>query len=512
MRIIVCLAMAFSLSIHAAGTDKQAGVCFRGDDNHTPEKWNELRAVFDKHGYKLCASLNLLDGHKRKGYMEFVRDLQAGGHEVMDHTPMHRVFVLRYDSEAEAAALAEKAFVDHAVGRMVYFGYRIAPVRSAQTGKATVAGKSFRPADADAFKNWRGAPFLSFADKPEVVYLLNQNKEGGFELLSFWGEDTVNLGAEREATYRRLGKDEIRVLPEALRYQTQLVLDICKRYDVRPPTSWVQPGGSEPTLWRDDLAQICGQEFGYTAAATYPDSSRKCFNEYDPDGDRRFAMQWGNFIEDGRDLAWNKTRIADGVARHHVMFGHSHLKGPETLGGWPGTLQRTDDLLAWCKETSIPVRTMAEWADILYTQKTDPTVNVFPDIATDRDGNGRPDGILLGAGVTVEKSEAGCRLRATRDGVVCKVLELGGLEKGRNTLSVELADAVQATVTVDVRPQKMSKADQAVTLLARPDNPRVLSGIVDIPAEASVADLTVSIQGVPAGGLRLGSFSLRQLP
>jgi hypothetical protein len=194
------------------------------------------------------------------------------------------------------------------------------------------------------------------------------------------------------------------------------------------------------------------------------------------------------------------------------MFGHSHLKGPETLGGWPGTLQRTDDLLAWCKETGIPVRTMAEWADILYTQKTDPTVNVFPDIATDRDGNGRPDGILLGAGVTVEKSEAGCWLKATRDGVVCKVVELGGLGKGGNTVSVELADAVQATVTVEVRPRKMNQANQTVVLAPKPDAPRVLAGTVDIPTKASVADFTVSIRGVPAAGLRLGGFSLRQLP
>ena len=41
-------------------TSKQGGVCFREDDNHSPEKWEQLASVFERRGFKLCAALNLL--------------------------------------------------------------------------------------------------------------------------------------------------------------------------------------------------------------------------------------------------------------------------------------------------------------------------------------------------------------------------------------------------------------------------------------------------------------------
>ncbi|MBT3287523.1 MAG: hypothetical protein HN380_09270 [Victivallales bacterium] len=506
------LAVAILPLCAADRSDKRGGVCFRGDDNQTPAKWNQMRKVFDKHGFKLCAALNFTRATQSAAYIEFIRDLQAGGHEVMDHTPGHRVYEFQFAAAAEAAALKDKPFVHHVKGRTAYFTYRIDPVRSARRGQATVSGKSFRPADPAKFERWQGVPHLLFEDQPDTAYLLSQTKKGDFELRSFWGEDNIDLGAERTVTYRRLCKEDMRVEPDVLRLQAQVVQDLCKKHGIKPPTTWIQPGGYEAVLWRYDIAPIYGKEFGYTAGATYPDSAKKCFNEYDPDGDRRFAMQWGNFLEDKRDLEWNKTRIAEGVARHRLMVGHSHLNGPAELGGWQGTLERTEGILAWCKETGIPVRTMSEWADILYTQETDPTVNVFPDIGTDRDGNGRPDGIQLGGGVTVGKDKDGASLKATRDGVVCKVIELGGLEKGKNEFSLELVGAEGVTIELDVRFREVRKADHRMILVAAdPAAPQRLACRLEIPVKASTADIAISAKGIAAGtGLRLRNISLSQ--
>lgn len=491
----------------AERSDKQGGICFRADDNHTPAKWNELRAVFDKHGYKLGASLNLLSGVSRPGFVEFVRDLQAGGHEVMDHSPNHRVFQLWLASEEAANAYAGKPGVSHTAGRNVYFRYRIQPVRSAHTGEAVVAGKTFRPADPDAFKNWQGVPFLLFQDDPETAWLLARNKEGEFELRDFWGGDTVDLGPERTRAYRRLCKEDIRVDHEALRLQAQLVRDLCDQHGIERLTTWIQPGGNEPTVWADDLAAVLGKEFGYTAGAVYPDSAIKCFNEPDPRGDRRFAMQWGNFDEEKRDLEWNKARIADGVARRQVLVGHSHLGGAADLGGWQGTLERTDAILAWCRETGIPVRTMREWADILYTQPTDPNVNIFPDLGTDRDGNGRPDGLSLGYGVSLGKDDAGFWLEATRTGAVCTVHDLGGLEKGANEFAVELAAGAGATLEVAVTFREAPKATQRLALV--PAGPNRYAATIEVPPEAARATIVLEAANVSAP-LRLRQPTFRQ--
>jgi len=426
---------------------------------------------------------------------------------VMDHSPNHRVFQLWLASEEAANAYAGKPGVSHIAGRNVYFRYRIQPVRSPHTGEAVVAGKTFRPADPDAFKNWQGVPFLLFQDDPETAWLLARNKEGEFELRDFWGGDTVDLGPERTRAYRRLCKEDIRVDHEALRLQAQLVRDLCDQHGIERPTTWIQPGGSEPTLWADDLAAVFGQEFGYTAGAVYPGSAIKCFNEPDPRGDRRFAMQWGNFDEEKRDLEWNKARIADGVARRQVLIGHSHLGGAADLGGWQGTLERTDAILAWCRETGIPVRTMREWADILYSQPTDPTVNIFPDLGTDRDGNGRPDGLSLGYGVSVGKDDAGFWLEATRAGAVCTVHDLGGLEKGANEFAVELAGGEGATLEVAVTFREAPKATQRLALA--PAGPNRYAATIEVPPEAARATIVLQAANVTAP-LRLRQPTLRQ--
>lgn len=508
MKPLCRLLLLAALPLAAAErSDKQGGICFRSDDNHTPAKWNELRAVFDRHGYKLCAALNLQTGIARPGFVEFVRELQAGGHEFMDHSPNHRVFQLWLPSEEAAQAHADNPAVSHVAGRNVYFRYRVQPVWSVQTGEAVVAGKSFRPADPDDFQNWRGVPFLLFQDEPETVWMLAQNREGEFELRDFWGGDTVDLGPERTRAYRRLRKEEIRIEHGALRIQAQLVRDLCDEHGIERPTTWIQPGGNEPTLWADDVAAVFGTEFGYTAGAVYPDSAIKCFNEPDPRGDRRFAMQWGNFREESRDLEWNKTRIADGVARRHVLVGHSHLGGPAELGGWQGTLERTDAILAWCRETGIPVRTMREWADILYSQPTDPTVNIFPDLGTDRDGNGRPDGLSLGYGVSLGSDDAGFWLEATRTGAVCTVHDLGGLEKGANQFVVELAGDAVAALEVAVTFREVPDAAQRLPL--EPVGPNRYAATIDIPPEAARATIAIHAANV-ANPIRLRQPSLSQ--
>ena len=493
-------------------SEKRGGLCFRSDDNHTPAKWKRLAEVFEKHDFPLCASLNFVMGAPRPGWVQMVKDLQARGHEVMDHSPNHRVFQMRFGSDEAAAAMLGKPAVDHVSGSNVYFQYRLQKdAKPYGEGMARVSGNLFKPMGGGEVKRWRGIPFLRFDGVEGVFLLASQRDDGSFELRSFWGEGNVDLDAEREVRYHRLTKEQILSFPDALRVQAEAVRAVCTRHGLALPTTWIQPGGAEPVLWRWDVAAVFGKEFGYTSGATYPDCSLKCFNEYDPDGDRRFGMQWGNFIEDGQDLEWNKARIADGVARHYVMIGHSHLGGPAKLGGWEGTLKRTDELLSWCRETGIPVRTQTEWARILYDLKTDPAVNVFPALGMDRDANGVPDGLSLGWGVKVEASVAGTVLVATRSGKICMVNRLGGLEKGENQLRIAVEGALGSSLQTQVRFPGLRSAQAAEVTIGELGK-AVLDCAVVVPPKASWGIVTLSCQLAKGTSLRMSQPVLSMPP
>lgn len=496
-------------------TLKQGGVCFRGDDNQTPEEWEQLAVVFERHGYRMCAALNFLRGADDPEYLRFVRGLQRRGHEVMDHSPNHRVCSLTLPHAGEAQAYVGKAGVDHVTGNTVCFRYRLPdPPRYAGQGRAMVSKNVVRPSDPASLAGWSGAPFVRVAGS-ENVYRISRLDDGTARLQTFWYEDTVDLGGPREVVLQWIAKPDVFVVPEGLVYQTEKVREFCRMHRIVPPKTWIQPGGSEPTLWREHAAAVFGEQFGYVAAATYPDKSLKCFGEYDPRGDKRFGMQWGDFFEDKRDLAWNKHRIAEGVARHYVMIGHSHLSGPAELGGWPGVLDRTERLLVWCKKTGIPVRTYSQWARILYDLRQDPSVNIFPRLDVDRDENGQPDGISLGPDAVLltegGPEGAAAALELDQDGTVCGVSRLGGLEKGRNVFSCRLRGDVGQTVGVEFRfPELLQSA--YVSFTVQTTGWHRFTRPVVVPEEASVVDILITATRTNGRAMRIAGLSLAAQP
>jgi len=492
--LFACPLMPVSSSADLEPTRKRAGLCFRGDDNHSPAKWRKLTEIFERYGYPVCASLNLLKKAHDAKYMAFVKDLQDRGHEVMDHSPTHRVFSTELPIAEDAAAYADKPGVDHVCGKTVYFQY-VPPesVERRPTGLADVDGDRFTSSDIKEPVKWRWEPLIMFEGN-RGVYMLAGDGDFPSRLKSLWGEDTVDLPARARVRFYRLRKGMVSVAPDALRYQTRITRDICKRYGIKPPVTWIQPGGSEPVLHRSLIKQVLGDEFGYTAAATYPDASLKCFNEYDPDEDKRFGMQWGSFQEDRYDLAHNKKVIAEGLAKRYVMVGHSHLNGRKEIGGWEGYLKNTEELLKWCRAKDIPVRTLSQWADILYTRPTDPSVNVFPGISTDLNEDGQPDGIALGPGVTiVEQAPDGHRvsLFVPPNTRACIVHNLAGIEKDANVFALHLSGPIGAKVQARFRSLEAKIATEWLTFETTQTGWQSFDG--QITVTENVSRLTIDI-------------------
>ena len=128
-------------------------VTFRTDDNGTsPEYFRQRAAVFDKHGLKFGAAVNLLAAESQPGMIDAFREIQKSGHDLMDHTPSHNNFWMKFAKEEDIAWIQGQPGVDHIDNKDVYLKYVLTvppPDRvdfdwkSQQEGTVSVCGIAF---------------------------------------------------------------------------------------------------------------------------------------------------------------------------------------------------------------------------------------------------------------------------------------------------------------------------------------------------------------------------------
>lgn len=347
--------------------ERRGGVCFRFDDNHTEGEWRALMAVFARHRAPFCAALNV--GMLPEGYARLILDLQAAGHEVMDHTPLHDTAVIPAMTGAGAAGPG----IHHADGRRIHLAYQPPPARptvAARLGGSTLTLTA--TPEPDRLKAWRGSGVaVHVADPADTGLVLRvaalPDAGGGppaFRVRSAWGE-AVDLGPERAVEVAFHDQRSLRLEPEAVALLARCSLERFAALGAQRPLTWIQPGGDVLSLLDPvQCATVLGGRFGYVSAACYIDSARKSWDEPDPRGDRAFAMMWGDFDLDREDAARARERIAAGIAGRRVLIGSSHLGRAQ--GGWDGLLARIDAVVGWCAAERIPIRTQAQWARLLY--------------------------------------------------------------------------------------------------------------------------------------------------
>jgi len=68
---------------------KRGGICFRIDDNNAVSRFSEFAAVFNKYNQHFCFAINLGAVSVTPEYIDGLKQIQAQGHELMDHTPQH---------------------------------------------------------------------------------------------------------------------------------------------------------------------------------------------------------------------------------------------------------------------------------------------------------------------------------------------------------------------------------------------------------------------------------------
>lgn len=270
-----------------------------------------------------------------------------------------------------------------------------------------------------------------------LIYLYSNGAGAKQPITDIWWDPAFLKDTTNIICYG-FSKDNIKITDDALSVLANETLKLSDEYGFARPKTWIQPGGNFPLLYKEQLKTAL-EPLGFTTGAVYHEASKKVFNEYNPASNLNYAIQWGDFLEEKKDLEYNKSVIAHNIAKHKVMIGNTHFNPDDS---WQDYLDRNDSLIAWAQENNIPIKTYSEWNDILFNQIPNPYQNIFPKLSVDLDKNNIPDGYnasdwgssfdgLWENNDGVEESDGYCFSKSSEGGMFF-VYSLGGIEKGEN--------------------------------------------------------------------------------
>jgi hypothetical protein len=508
-------------------SSKMGGVCFRVDDVQLLVNWQQYSSIFNKYGeqFSFALNLNLISD---PNYFAFIRQLQSQGYEFMDHTPNHLTSLI---TDQDTGLYINDPDVDHISGDTIYLKHLAIGSNTNYVGEGicNINNDTVICTSAGGFNGfstngnlWIGLYFPSINKYATVSEVLgyNSNNIDTLILSSFWGE-TINLGTYSNIPYHIISQYDVDMTAGAKKILVNKTLALAQQYNIDRPYTWVQPGGRWAVFSSDNQKSFLSPN-GYTAGTGLPDQSLKCFNEYNPNGDRRFGMQWGDFLEDETSFVQVKNIIADRSARHFYSVGHSHFSS--LLGGWSGYLVRMDSLLSWLKQKQIPVVTYSQMANKLYSDSTNPYENIFPSLNTDLDGDGRPDGYYYAPGSsygvldTLDGYNNQYSLSINRNGTICTINQLGGLEKGANDFYFYTKGTLGSTIQVNFYIYFPSGGYKLISYEFAAGTPNWFKNDIAqsingntqliIPDSASYATITISCTNYLGGAVKISGMTL----
>ena len=499
--------------------DKTAGVAFRVDDNHSAANYSGYANVFRKYGYNFTIAPNLAPS-MHSGYINMIdtiRSLVNIGNELSDHTPNHNS---KWFTVSNTSPYVGKAGVDHIVesSKTICLKYQnVITTSHTDEGLINISGNkviSISPGEFRVMGDQHAIYFNNtlYSYNPDSIITGTLYPDTIKGLMNYWGEP-VELPTLNNIPYDKLDIFDVKMSNDALKLLGQETINLCISYNLPAPTTWLQPGGNNyPQLRKEDVALSFGN-IGYTAAAVYPEASKKVFNEYNPNNDCNFAMEWEDFREDTSSLQSVKHIIANRTALHTVSIGYSHFNN--LLGGWNGYLARMDSLLAWCKVNNIPVKTYRQWAEILYNTPQNPYVNIMPDLDEDFDNDHIPDGYSISTGTAIDSLDyppAGNMHKslvqnATRQ--FFSIEYLGGIEKGQVNFSFDAKGAIGTTIQLIFNVHRVTASDVIRSFIFRITKSgwqrfELVNSISDstrlfLPTDANTLNITMSCSSLPSG-------------
>lgn len=502
-------------------TTKRGGIAFRVGGNKPLDELNEYSQLFTSRGYNFSFAMGLGESQFNDPlYIQGIKNLQTLGHKLFDITPNFRInyFKTKFDTLDYPASDS----VDHNNGNKICLKYMdVDPSKKLfEEGTVDIYVDTILFKTGEEFTSFKKFDYLYFPSISKLVMITNifaknSSNVDSLSITDVW-KDPIDLDTLLAIPYYYFDYKDIHMAPEALVLlgrETQKLADL---YGIERPRRFITPGdGSTP--WGITPAEIkstLGDELGYISAQTYVDYSLKTYNEYDdPIGTRRFGMTWGQFKEEKWSLDYIKTKIADGIAKHYVLFNSSHFDG--------NYFTNTDDILEWCDTNNIPVLTATAWSNILYgSTPQEPFVNIFPPLNIDLDLNGIPDGYdsLKSLG-TIETNDGppgsgNVCYSIKSEERFCYISNLGGIEEGENDFEIwtkgESGSRITVYFTIDGVTQNFefpanttdwTKYDLSQTLN---DNNSLI-----IPNTISKINISISCTNLISGNIKIGGMTLK---
>ncbi len=502
-------------------TTKKGGIAFRTDDDQPISQYLEYAALLNSYNKKFTFAINLGKDEITSDYLNGIRQMQASGHEMMDHTPWH-------DTHWFQTFLSTDLYVNHpgvyrVLGARIDLKHADVDINDAKRTGYLNTSRDTLISPSGIFSSFSKSDcYLYFPSIDKLVFI--DDKTGWIDqytvkVTDFWG-DSIDLGSNQNIQFYNFDYFNVHLTIDALKALAEESLRLANYYNLQRPYTWIQPGGYWPQVHRNEVKQACGDALGYKSAGVFADPSLKVFNEYNPDNDKQFGMNFGDF----KDNVWTakdcKGLIADRIAKHHVVFGENHFDyGAVLLGGWSGFLARTDSLLQWCTANNIPVRTYSEWADILYNQTPNPNENIIPPLNVDLDVNNLPDGYNLGEEGTLDKTRGYPSTSAysywiKKVGNICSITNLGGIEKGQNQFEIATrgssGDYIEVIFKVGTQNlvYKFPAQTSGWTVYNLTQSTNGNTSLLNIPTDISLIDITIRCSNYSSGTVRISGMKL----
>jgi len=521
--LIIFLSVFSSAYSQDLSITKRGGICFRTDDNQLISRYLEYASIFDEYDQKFTLAINFGIGNEvTPEYVEGLQQIQANRHEIMDHTPIHNTSYF-------TTILPTDYYINHS-GVQEINGNKIElqfePVDESdakRTGYVNINGDIITSTSGIFSSFSQSDCYLYFPSLGELVFIdeiygwIDQNTVRVFDV---WRNE-IDLGIHSNIQFYNFDIYSVHLTVDGMKALAEETLRLADYYNIQRPETWIQPGSYSPRLYRNEVKQACEDGgLGYKSAGIFADPSIKVFNEYNPDHDKQFGMDWGDFRDDNWTLQQCKQIIADRVARHYVSIGESHftysIGGLE--GGWSGFLDRTEKLIQWCIANNIPIRTYTEWANILYNQTPDSNENIFPPLNVDLDSNSVPDGYTWGTNGIWEKTDGVPTINdycysINTTGNICLIKELGGIEKGTNEFEIWTKGAIGDSIEVDFKVGDENFIYKFPAVSSEWTKYNLLQSIngntiLDIPYDISVIDITIRCSNYSSGEVKVSGMKL----
>ena len=338
----------------------------RIDDNHTPEQWEAVCSIFEKHGFH--CSLAVVSARLSEAQGACLKGLAARGHEIMDHTPNHSIISMTCPDAAAFERVRRLTFVhdSDAVGRKVLFNCAAddshpynRTIRAKVTAGRLVVAKGHRKRLGNMYS------FVKLPTRKDVFGL--KAGEGGFILHDFWGRKIATPFDMDENDVIVYDKCAFRIDDGAVRELAKATRERFDHFGIPPPKSWVAPGGWFPWVPQEQLERIYGREFGYKAGASGigDKKPREC----------RWSMRYSamHYFDQGASIT--PEEIIDRIEKSffsgtdYILL--SHMGTRKLPGKFPEYLEKTERFVQLLVDRKIRVLTLAELIEERFGKNSD---------------------------------------------------------------------------------------------------------------------------------------------